>query len=56
MDAGGLKERPHFGRVSERGWVFWKGPEEMAMLVTTFLVTAMLVGFFEIQLLNLQML
>ena len=28
----------------------------MAMLVTTFLVTAMLVGFFEIQLLNLQML
>ena len=25
MDAGGLKERPHFGRVSERRWVFWKG-------------------------------
>ena len=25
MDAGGLKERPHFGRVSERGWVFLKG-------------------------------
>ena len=25
MDAGGLKERPHLGRVSERGWVFWKG-------------------------------